>query len=320
MVKAAECSICTLETDCGQPDNTPPGILSYSTRSLERETGKACVSIESQRFLGLVNPAVDPFQYIEVVEQVYADYTSQDSDKSLIVNCHGYGASVGLETWEAIITLIQPDVVVHIQSDGDPALKLREPIQFLSTQLPIPTPDWRTLSPIITIAGSSMDDPNQASSVDYRWIKFAQHFRPDLIVKNQYRASHPRDFFVFPYTRALILNHSKLKIIFTDSIPSDPLRAIDKLIVGLCDSSTGQFVCLAFVASYSGEEIRLIIPPNILESKMTRVDSIVRGSVNWSPRDKVSYRNKTTTFESSKNEPYFLTNVLGGVDTGARQA
>lgn len=316
-------AVCTLETDCGQPDNTPPAVISYTSHSNGSHEGKPRHVIRSQRYLGFVNPAFDPFQYIETVENVFKDYLEQDSEAPLIVNCHGYGASVGLETWQAIITLVQPDIVVHILPEGDPSIEFSDPIPFLSKQYPRPQPEWRALSPIITIEGSIVDTPHKATSVDYRWIRFAQHFRPDLALKNEYRAMRPRDFFVFPYTRFIQLNIDKVKILFpnADNVPCDPLKAINQLVVALCDSSTNQFVCMAYVASYTREEIRLIIPPNIPTSKMESVDCIMRGVVNWSPRDKVTYKGKTTMpRDMSVEEPYFLLSVLGGVESGARLA
>jgi hypothetical protein len=66
----------------------------------------------------------------------------------------------------------------------------------------------------------------------------------------------------------------------------------------------------------------LIIPPNILASDLATVDTIVKGDVIWSPRDRVCYKGRTTNAESTGayEEAYYLHNVLAGDDSGANQA
>jgi len=323
--------IFSLETDCGQPDNTPPGVISLSHRFHNKSLDRHQSLIKSSRYLGIVNPAIEPFLYMEEVRQVFNDYRAIPNAGSLIVNCHGYGSGVGLETWETIITLVEPHVVVHIGNEvGE--LPLREPIQYL-TDLPRPSnpAEWIPLSPIIVNhtsgSPSTGGDPNQASGADYRWIKFAEHFRPDLVRKNTYKSANPRDFFVYPYCRLYTIDPRKLqlKFPFFDSPegPSKPWEAIEGLTVALtAESGPIQFICMAFVLHVSTQSVQLIIPPNIRISAMSTMTAIVRGDVNWSPRDRVSYKNKTTNAESTcaYEEAYFLHNVLGGDDSGANQA
>ena len=319
LLKSDQQAVFTLETDCGQPDNTPPGIISLTRRRLLPNSDFVDNEIISQRFLGFTNPASNPFTYIRTIEQVVSDHSFLHQQHPLIVNCHGYGTSVGKETWEAIITSIQPEVVIYI---GCPKFEVREDHAFLSNPVPVRTIiEWITLSKVIVLGEDKKHtDPNQTTSSDYRWIKFAQHFRPDLISRNVYKSCHPKDFFIFPFTRLLeIIQPSKLQLTFPcfDEPPSDPLRAIEGTIVALIGA--GQVVSLAYVARTSSDQISLIIPPNVLLNRIQTVDTIARGEMNWSPRDKVAYNGKSTSTDYiTSDEPYFLTKVLGGDGTGAK--
>jgi hypothetical protein len=262
---------------------------------------------------------------METVRAVYNDYKSQNCELSLMINCHGFGTSVGRETWESIIALIEPQFVIHIGTEK-PEISIREPIQFLpDLRPPSSGPTWVGLSPIISIVSPSetgLSNPQQLSGNDYRWVKYAQHFRPDLMRKNVYKSTHPREFFSFPYCRSLIVDPRKFEIQFpfADEYPKNPLACIEALTVALTSSVSGQCICLAFVWYTSPEEIHLIIPPNILD--IEAADCIVKGDVSWSPRERVCFKGKTTNAESTGKfqEPYYLSNVLGGDDTGAKQA
>ena len=310
-------SVCTLETDCGQPEHTAPGTISLTEKS---RTGGSPIGIVSQRFLGFVNPGTNPFAYIETVELVHGDYATGFGSHPLIVNCHGWGSGTGKETWEAIITLVQPDFVVHIGTECA-ELPIAGNNPFLSNpDLPIPTPRWMPLSKVIVMDDSKL---TQSSSSDKRWIKFASHFRPDLVRRDTFKSSPISSFFVSPFSRALELEVASVAITVPccDEPPPRPIAAIESTVVGLCNAETGQCICMGFVASVDAEFVCLFIPPNIPARLADRIDLIVRGEVNWSPRDQVCHKGKTTGTDFTAipgGEPFFLTNVLAGEGTGAR--
>ena len=80
-----------------------------------------------------------------------------------------------------------------------------------------------------------------------------------------------------------------------NAAPVDSLRAISNTIVGLCNAESGQMICLGFVAGCTESVISVIIPPNIPEKSGKAINHIVRGEMNWSPRDGVCHKGRITS-------------------------
>ena len=302
--------ICRLEADCGQPDHTAPGVLSLALYDSSSSNPK----IVSQRFLGTVNPGTDPFAYVDVVSKVYGDYRERHSDKPLFVNMHGWSTGTGMLTWEAVILVVQPDIVVHI---GGSELSISERNPFVSGEFTVPSIEWIRPSPIIVMEDEESAVYNKELAGDRRWKRFASHFRPDLAFKDEFKSCHPKEFFRYPYVKLLTLPRDSTSISFvcSNDPPSDVYRAIDKLIVGLCNSASGQLICLGFVVDATNPTgLSILIPPNIPERFGASIDSIVRGEMNWSPRDRVSHKGKITSTDflppNCPSMPYFLPNYL----------
>lgn len=300
-------SICRLEADCGQPDHTPPGVI-----SLARWSGqKAKCEIVSQRFLGFVNPGSDPFAYVDLVAQVYGDYTGKHGDEPLFVNLHGWSTGTGVLTWDAVIRIVQPHFVIHIAAEGSD-LTLTDRNAFLPTEYPIPSFELIKLCPII------ITEEDKTHANDRRWKRFASHFRPDLRIKNEFKSSHPSEFFQYPFVKLLVLPRSDITVSFprVSEVPSDLFRAIDLTLVGLCNSESGQLICLGFVVSVEDPStVSVLIPPNIPKKIGQEINCIVRGEMNWSPRDRVSHEGKVTSTDflptnCPEGMPYFLANSL----------
>jgi hypothetical protein len=311
LLDAGQSQVFTMETDCGQPENTPPGIISISRRFQEAPQ-KVHDEITCQRYLGFVNPAADPIRYMRTVESVHDDFPSTSS--ALLVNCHGFGTSVGRETWEAIIRVVQPNYVVFVGSE------VQEPIEMtsggaslLDREYPTTTPEWLYVSRVIASTDPSNPHPHQATGPDYRWMKFADHFRPELRVSHAYKACHPSEFFSYPYTALLELETKNLQYSFPtrDPSPREPLRAIVCTVAALLADK--EFVCMAYIARVTSDSISAIIPPNIFKSKIEKINTIARGSIDWSPRDPITFGGKTSSYPFiEEDEPYFLSNVLTG--------
>jgi hypothetical protein len=308
-------TVCRLEGDCGQPDNTPPGVLSLSLSHAER--GKK-VQIVSQRFLGFVTPGTEPVQYMAVVSKVYHDYVERFSDIPLFVNMHGWNNGVGLLTWKAAVTVVQPDFVVHIGAD-EAQFEIPERNPFLDGEYAVPSPRWIKLSKVIVLPGDKVgEELSKEVPSDRRWKRFASHFRPDLMYKNEFKSCHPNEFFKDPYVKVFRLPRAETSIEFPccDLAPPDPHRAILSTIVGLVNKESGQLVCLGYVASCDDSEIRILIPPNIPVEFGECIDTIIRGEMNWSPRERVRHNGKITSTDflphkcDPEGMPYFLPNSL----------
>ena len=319
-------SICRLEADCGQPDHTPPGVLSLSLR----ESVSSRVKLVSQRFLGFVNPSTDPFLYVKVVSQLYDDYRRGFCNSPLFVNMHGWSTGTGIETWAAVLLTIQPDFVVYL-GDDENEFEITSRNSFISADLPVPSSEWIRLSGIITIDEvANLPNRSQEIAGDQRWKKFASHFRPDLAFKDEYKSCHPSEFFRYPFVRLITLNISDTHISFPGNcgevIPIDPLRAVVSRIVGLSNSESSQLICLGFVVAFDLTTISIVIPPNISETYGQAINSIVRGEMNWSPRDRVCHNGRVTSTDflpiggDPSGLPYFLPHSLKDEGSGAAKA
>lgn len=305
-------ALCRIETDCGQPDFSPPGVLNLAVlRNNEK------IQVVSQRYVGFVTPSVNPIAYVECIEKLFKDYEGRFANIPLIVNLHGWNMGMGRKTYEAAIHIIKPDFVVHIgSSKEDPSFAV-EPINpFISIFLPAPQPSWLSLAPVVLLT----DDEEgrciaSMTARDKRWVKYATHFRPDLVIRNEYKSAHPRDFFLSPFCRLLSLSKASVSVSlpYANTVPQDPFKLLEQLLVGLCNSASGQCVCLGFVDSIDDEGVYVVIPPNIPKIMTDSIDEIVKGEMNWSPREQISYNGKTTSTDFTTNpegEPYFLTRVL----------
>jgi hypothetical protein len=313
-------TICRLEADPGQPELTAPGVLSLALY----EKSSSRPQISSQRLLGFVNPATNPFRYIDVLSRVHQDYVERHPSVPLFVNMHGWSTGTGIQTWEAAITVIRPDLLIYLGSDAS-EFEIQPNNPFVAEDMMLPAPEW-TFLPAVIILEDDEEGLNLAkeTSADRRWKKYAAHFRPDLLKKDEYKSCHPADFFKYPFVRLLRLERSKVAIKFSPEIqePEDALRAIDSLIVGLCNAQSDQLVCLGHVMSFDENFLNVIIPPNIPAQYGGSIDLIVRGEMNWCPRDRVTHKGKLTSTDflpaGSTGEPYFLPNVLAEEGSGSR--
>jgi hypothetical protein len=308
--------ISTLDIDPGQPEHTAPGIMSlYNTRSSEGLVH----SIVSQRFLGIVSPATEPFSYVETSRKVYLDYKTYHSQHPLLINTHGWTSGTGRTTIEAMMLLIQPDIVIHVGCESDDPVFEVNPVNSLLPESEYIVPSCRSVG-VSKVA--LLHEPYPAPKpVDSRWIKYASHFRPDLVARDVFKSCHLREFFRAPYVRFIMLDKGSFGMHFPalDEFPKNPYYAIELTLVGLSNSESGQLYCLGFVMSVEGDSVRIAIPPNIPECYGPFINQIVRGDMSWSPRDQVHHKGKTTSTDfNDTDEPFYLLNVLVGDGTGAR--
>lgn len=285
-------SVGILETDCGQPDKSPPGTLNLLYKS---DAGGRCVHrIVSQRFLGFVNPGSDPFAYTSLVEDIFADFG--DSQLPLIVNCHGWSTGCGRETWDAVVSIVVPDLVVHIGQEDDGLFTASSVFGYtgLSSVL------CMAVCKVITVE----DDEkfHQLGSSDKRWAKIASHFRPCTFV-----ASTLRDFFQSKFIARIDLCGKRLVVNGGDLCGVSDWSLVEKRLVGLC--AKGQFVCLGFVDT----QTYVFVPRRIPHKYICEIDEIVCGSdLSWTPRDSVCFRGKRTIVNFDDRDDFFLPHVLGG--------
>jgi hypothetical protein len=315
-------SICRLEADPGQPDYSCPGVLNLSITS--RDIRKP--QVVSQRFVGFVNPATEPFYYVEVVSRLVNDYRSNHPTIPLIVNMHGWSTSTGVQTWQSVLLSVQPDYVVYLGTDLI-EFEIPERNPFATSDSAPISFQWIFANPVVVLPGDEEGELlSKETAGDQRWKKYAAHFRPDLVVKDEYKSCHPKEFFRFPYVRMLRLARSMVSLEFCSYIntPADKAKAVEGLIVGLCNAESDQVICLGMVSGFDEVNIYVVIPPNIPRKYQESIDVIVRGEMNWSPRERVCHKGRYSVTEtlpsSSVGEPYFLPNCVTDDAGGGKTA
>jgi len=120
--------VCLLETDLGQPELGPPGVVSiHSIRQpllqpphAEQFLHKRVASF----FAGGTTPALNPTLFVRCVRAAFDAYICFYKNRAsgpppLIVNTHGWAAGFGLELVRTILGITRAQVVVHIRPAGN---------------------------------------------------------------------------------------------------------------------------------------------------------------------------------------------------------
>ena len=108
--------VCFLETDVGQPEFTPSGLLSLNEVTSPL-TGPSFTHMELQesRFFGFSTPEKDPALYFSLIIDLYNVYIRKYRARNipLIINTHGWIKSIGLDLLNQILQLTMPGFIVQ---------------------------------------------------------------------------------------------------------------------------------------------------------------------------------------------------------------
>lgn len=119
--------VAVLDLDPGQPEHSPPGILSLVHINEPILTASFChPSLEASRHrlvrshaLGAVTPSQDPEHYIECALDLMAEYLRTLRNKCpLVVNTPGWVQGTGLDLLAELIPRIRPTQVLYMSEDG----------------------------------------------------------------------------------------------------------------------------------------------------------------------------------------------------------
>ncbi|KAJ5077747.1 polynucleotide 5'-hydroxyl-kinase nol9 [Anaeramoeba ignava] len=116
------------ETDVGQCEFTPPGVISVS-RVVEPLFGPGFMRMnwpEITQFYGDDNPAKMPSLYIDMIRHLQEmltkmqakDLSSDGTQWPVIINTHGWIHSVGEQLLHSIIKITKPHFIVHLKSEN----------------------------------------------------------------------------------------------------------------------------------------------------------------------------------------------------------
>ena len=110
-------AVAVLDIDCGQPEFSPPGLLSITIITkplLSPPPANLTTSHAKAYFFGDVTSKNDPVKYTALVAKLVAFYHSSLSHLPLIVNTDGWVKSLGYNLLCSVIGIISPSNIVQI--------------------------------------------------------------------------------------------------------------------------------------------------------------------------------------------------------------
>lgn len=116
-----------LDSDCGQPEFTPPGLvsLSYINAPIIGSPSSHQRQPEASYFIGDISPGADPQRYIGCVQKLFADYmhgsvNPYDADvPPLVVNTHGWIKGQGFMVLVELLRSLAVTHFVNVTCDND---------------------------------------------------------------------------------------------------------------------------------------------------------------------------------------------------------
>jgi polynucleotide 5'-hydroxyl-kinase GRC3/NOL9 len=119
-------SVMILDLDPGQPEYSPPGVISLSkivapnlSPSFCHPTLSPAQGLLRAHAIASVTPALDPAHFIECVLDLFAHYQrGPDAKCPLVINTPGWIQGTGLDILSELITSIRPTEVIYMSQDG----------------------------------------------------------------------------------------------------------------------------------------------------------------------------------------------------------
>lgn len=115
-----------LDIDPGQPEYSPPGVISLSNITIPNLSPSFChptlTAAEGQlraHAIASVTPGLDPAHYIECVLDLLSHYQRHPDPKPpLVVNTPGWVQGTGLDILTELIMAVRPTEVIYMSQDG----------------------------------------------------------------------------------------------------------------------------------------------------------------------------------------------------------
>ncbi|RUS82672.1 hypothetical protein EGW08_009575 [Elysia chlorotica] len=107
-----------LECDVGQTEFSPPATLSFHLIKKPVLGQPFCHQRQAERlvFYGETAAGHNPTMYVKCLQHVLAAYTDMEDKPPLVVNTMGFPEGIGLMLLVDTVKLVQPDIVVQIES------------------------------------------------------------------------------------------------------------------------------------------------------------------------------------------------------------
>ena len=144
-VESAQNSLFILDLDPGQPEYTPPGLISL-IRVTKPNLGPPfthpgfndpAAEVIRCHALASVTPAMAPEFYIEAATDLFSVYSKISQSCSLLVNTPGWILGTGLDLLVKLISIIAPKEVIYMSEDGPTeTIEALRDVAILLTTLP----------------------------------------------------------------------------------------------------------------------------------------------------------------------------------------
>ncbi|KAK4232013.1 hypothetical protein QBC38DRAFT_506404 [Podospora fimiseda] len=114
--------ILLLDIDPGQPEFSPPGVISLVKLSQPNLSPSFChpsteFTVKSHA-IAAVTPALDPDHFLQCVLDLFYVYQQLHSSQLLIINTPGWIQGTGLDILSSLITSLVPTEVIYLSQDG----------------------------------------------------------------------------------------------------------------------------------------------------------------------------------------------------------
>ncbi|KAK4166551.1 hypothetical protein QBC43DRAFT_256997 [Cladorrhinum sp. PSN259] len=166
-----------LDVDPGQPEHSPPGVISLIKLSQPNLSPPFChpysQSTIRSHAIAAVSPALDPEHFIECVLDLFSHYTQQFASHPLIINTPGWIQGTGLDILISLIQSLCPTEVIYTSQDGpeDTVSTLQSTVSPQSVFSTIPSSPQS-----ISSETSSSSNPSSRTALSLRTMSTMSYF------------------------------------------------------------------------------------------------------------------------------------------------
>ncbi|KAK4032349.1 hypothetical protein C8A01DRAFT_41208, partial [Parachaetomium inaequale] len=166
-------SVMVLDIDPGQPEYSPPGVISLSKITTPNLAPSFChptlppADQLRAHAIAAVTPALDPAHFIECVLDLFAHYQrGPDAKSPLVVNTPGWVQGTGLDILAELIASIRPTEVIYMSQDGP-----EETVNSLQSACAATPP-----TPFSTLPSQPSEASSSRTSLHFRTMQTMSYF------------------------------------------------------------------------------------------------------------------------------------------------
>ncbi|KAK3990971.1 hypothetical protein QBC44DRAFT_288130 [Cladorrhinum sp. PSN332] len=228
--------ILLLDIDPGQPEFSPPGVISLVKLSQPNLSPSFChpsteCTIRSHA-IAAVTPALDPEHFIQCVLDLFSHYSARFGSHPLIINTPGWIQGTGLDILTSLIQSLTPTEVIYLSQDGpedtvstllqtttipvSPSIFSALPSSPQSTSAEQPTPSSRTALSLRTMATMSY----------FHLLASGSWSTSPLSSILPYRVSYSRSFSQRGFLGILCYDHQPSPLLLSEAINGTVLALV----------------------------------------------------------------------------------------------